>query len=204
MACWLMAPSHYLKHDLSWVRPNGIHAKVLWEDDLKIPFRKTVSKLHFENHIQIHQGSMSSRVVVWTHYNAVIMGAIASQITSLTIVYNRLFRRRSKKASKLRVTGLCAENSPGTGEFPAQMASNAENVSIWWRHHVWPVVVGDAKWDRVIKICGIHSPEWRCQLRAPVVLVIYRKAWTYDTWLNTPRGSLAFWGALRLMRIFLI
>ena len=93
---------------------------------------------------------------------------------------NRLFRRRSKKISKLRVTGVCAgihrgpvnsphkwrlkspasplftqpfiqtqikENikaprhwrlcgdSPGTGEFPAQMASNAENVSIWWRHH---------------------------------------------------------------------
>ena len=33
---------------------------------------------------------------------------------------NRLFRRRSKKTSKLRVTGLCAGNSPGTGEFPAQ------------------------------------------------------------------------------------
>ena len=48
---------------------------------------------------------------------------------------NRLFRRRSKKTSKLRVTGLWAWNSPGTGEFPAQMASNAENVSIWWRHH---------------------------------------------------------------------
>ena len=47
----------------------------------------------------------------------------------------RLIRRRSKKASKLRVTGHCAGNSPGTGEFPAQMASNAENVSIWWRHH---------------------------------------------------------------------
>ena len=49
---------------------------------------------------------------------------------------NRLFRRRSSKISKLRVTGLCAGNSPGTGEFPAQMASYAENVSIWWRHHV--------------------------------------------------------------------
>ena len=48
---------------------------------------------------------------------------------------NRLFRRKSKKTSKLRVTGLCAGNSPGTGEFPAQMASDAENVSIWWRHH---------------------------------------------------------------------
>ena len=43
---------------------------------------------------------------------------------------NRLSRRRSKKTSKLRVTGLCA------GIHPAQRASNAENVSIWWRHHV--------------------------------------------------------------------
>ena len=49
---------------------------------------------------------------------------------------NRLFRRRSKTTSKLCVTGLCAGNSPGTGEFPAQMASNTGNVYIWWRHHV--------------------------------------------------------------------
>ena len=48
---------------------------------------------------------------------------------------NRLFRRRSKKTSKLRVTGLCAGNSPGTGEFPAQMVSNVGSVSIWWRHY---------------------------------------------------------------------
>ena len=34
-----------------------------------------------------------------------------------------------------RFTGLCAGNSPVTDEFPAQMASNAENVSIWWHHH---------------------------------------------------------------------
>ena len=44
----------------------------------------------------------------------------------LDCLLDRLFRRRSKKTSKLRVTGLCAGNSPGTGEFPAQMASNAE------------------------------------------------------------------------------
>ena len=50
-------------------------------------------------------------------------------------LFSRLFELRSKKTSKLRVTGLCARNSPETGEFPAQMASNAENVSIWWRHH---------------------------------------------------------------------
>ena len=50
-------------------------------------------------------------------------------------LHNRLFRHRWKKTSKLRVIGLCVGNSPGTGEFPAQMASNAENASIWWRHH---------------------------------------------------------------------
>ena len=48
---------------------------------------------------------------------------------------NRVSRSRSKKTTKLRVTGLCAGNSPVTGEFPTQRASNAETVSIWWRHH---------------------------------------------------------------------
>ena len=79
-------------------------------------------------------------MIVNIHHIDVIMGTMASQITSLTIVLlNRLFGCRSKQKSKLRVTGLCAGNSPGTGEFPAQMASNAENVSIWWCHHVWRV-----------------------------------------------------------------
>ena len=50
-------------------------------------------------------------------------------------LFSRLIWCRSKKTSKLRVTGLCAGNSPVTGEFPAQMASNAEYVPIWWRHH---------------------------------------------------------------------
>ena len=55
---------------------------------------------------------------------------------------NCLFRLRSKKTSKLYVTGLCAGNSPGTGEFSAQMASNEENVSIWWRHNVHTALHG--------------------------------------------------------------
>ena len=48
------------------------------------------------------------------------MGAIGSQITSLTI-------------TQPFIQTQIKENVPG--EFPAQMASNAENVSIWWRHH---------------------------------------------------------------------
>ena len=39
---------------------------------------------------------------------------------------------------------LCGEFT-GTGEFPAQRASNAENVSIWWRHHDKPVFVFQMK-----------------------------------------------------------
>ena len=63
------------------------------------------------------------------------MGTMASQITSLTIVYSSVYSGADQRHQQLRVTGLCAGNSPVTSEFPAQMASNAENVSIAWRHH---------------------------------------------------------------------
>ena len=72
------------------------------------------------------------------HYSNVIIGAVASQIINHRIhdcLLNRLFRRRSTNISKLRVTGLCEGNSPVTGEFPSQRASNTVNGSIWWRHH---------------------------------------------------------------------
>ena len=54
---------------------------------------------------------------------------------------NRLFRSRSRKTSKLSVSGLCEGNSPMTGEFPAQRASNGENVSIRWRHHAYNNII---------------------------------------------------------------
>ena len=63
------------------------------------------------------------------------MSAMASQITGVTIVYWTVCSGAHQRKSKLRVTGLCEGNSPVTGEFPAQKASNAENISIWWRHH---------------------------------------------------------------------
>ena len=75
------------------------------------------------------------------------MSAMASQITSLTTVYSTVYsRRRSKKTQKFRVTGLCEGNSPVNGEFPAQRASDVENVSIWWRHH-----------ERVPRLAARHS-----------------------------------------------
>ena len=66
---------------------------------------------------------------------------------------NRLFRRRSKKSSKLRVTGFCVGNSPGSGEFPAQMASNVQNVSIWWRHHDY-ATLGEVELTYIRQLSG--------------------------------------------------
>ena len=64
------------------------------------------------------------------------MGVIASQITSLMIVYSTVYsdadqRKHQSSVSLAFVRGIHRD----TVEFPAQMASNAENVSIWWRHH---------------------------------------------------------------------
>ena len=62
---------------------------------------------------------------------------MASQITSLTSVYSIVYsgadQRKHQSSASL---ALCGEYT-GTGEFPAQMASYAETVSIWWRHHAW-------------------------------------------------------------------
>ena len=73
--------------------------------------------------------------IALSHYNDVIMSAMAPQITSLTIVIQPFIQAQIKENIKLRVTSLCEGNSPVTGEFPAQRASDAENVSIWWRQH---------------------------------------------------------------------
>ena len=83
----------------------------------------------------LNEGIHFPKAIERSHYSDVITGTIASQITSLTIVYLTVYSD-AEKTSKFRVTGLCAGNSPGTSEFPAQMASYAENVSIWWRYHV--------------------------------------------------------------------
>ena len=62
------------------------------------------------------------------------MGAMASQITSLTIVYSTVYSDADQRKHQRSASLACAGYSPVTGEFPAQMASNMENVSIWWRH----------------------------------------------------------------------
>ena len=71
------------------------------------------------------------------------MNAMASQITSLAIVYPAVYSGTDerKHQSSPSSAGLCEGDSPVTGEVPAQSA-NAENVSIWWRHHASLKVLG--------------------------------------------------------------
>ena len=85
--------------------------------------------------------------------------AMACQITRLTIVYST--RHWSKKTSKLSLTGLCDRNSPVTGEFPAQRASNTENVSISWRHHVFSTIRNLADNYNNCKFCFMLLTNFR-------------------------------------------
>ena len=99
---------------------------------------KISSKLHFRCNVCwssariFYRMCISTRITLhWRHNGCDSI----SNHQPHNYLLNRSCGRRSKKTSKLRVTGLCTGYSPVTGEVPAQRASNAENVSIWWRHH---------------------------------------------------------------------
>ena len=83
------------------------------------------------------------------HYNDVIMGEIASQITSRTIVYSTVYSDADqRKHQSFTSVAFCRE-------FTAQMCSNAEKVSIWWRHHVNPLLDVIDKQDYITWSCDI-------------------------------------------------
>ena len=89
----------------------------------------------------------------------------------------RLVRHWSKKTSKLRFPGLYAGNSPVTGEFPTQMASNAKNVFIWWCHHEkWPIII---------------QPTAACLPRAPSEPSLVPPSWpTWDAWSSEGKKTI--------------
>ena len=98
---------------------------------------------------------------------------------------SRLFGRTSKKTSKLRVTGLCAGNSPWSGEFPAQMASNAENVSIWWRHHAISVRQQKRSGDSTCAIISSINSNKRINVHEFNDIVPYLCSYAYLSISNT-------------------
>ena len=103
----------------------------------------------------------------------------------LDCLLKRLFRRRSKKTSKLRVTGVWGEFT-GYQWIPAQMTSNAENVSIWWRLH---------NFASTIMSWVIWVPFYRRQLNLiqPLVSTIIRPVKYLIKLLIHPQTSTTAW-----------
>ena len=178
-----------------------IVSKVVWTYELLIPdnfiFRQNLVEtrpilqaLVYYAMLSFIWGAMSLHSLWWRHNGCDSVWNHQPRHCLL----NRLFRRRSKKTWKLFVTGLCVGNSPGTGEFPAQMASYAENVSIWWRHHAgrvsYPkpqVKSGNKLIDNksnVVIIYAYHSVEINLTARPAVPQCNADIRYLFDVWIS--------------------
>ena len=104
----------------------------------------------------------------------------------LRCLLNCRIRPRSKNTPKLRVTGLCAGNLPVTGEFPAQRASNAENVSIWWRHHGISLMLPEQTTELPPRLsCCVGVKKCGCGRRYVLVSISATKV-QYFIYIMTP------------------
>ena len=117
----------------TWIRPN--HKQSIWlqmeEEARREPIMPYWSQgkgsygLYRDQYwfgLPLENTQLSTRTLQWRHNEQ----ENNPNHRRLECLHHRLFRRRSKKTSKLRVTGLCAAISPVTGEFPARRSSNAE------------------------------------------------------------------------------
>ena len=87
----------------------------------------------------------------------------------------RLFRRKSKKTSKLRVTGLCVGNSPGPVNSP----------------HKWPVMRKVVPFDDVIMFFCVHvCPLCTC-VNIPLTCLKLIQYYNMVRWISAP-GTMHF------------
>ena len=120
-------------------------------------------------------------IVSFSHYNDVIMSAIASQITNLTIVISTFYsgadqRKHQSFASLAFVRGIhrWPVNYPHKGQWRAK-------CSIWWRHHVFVVYV----------FCWLHEKSLLTHLPIHYTcnsfVDIYKPRWLVwpNRWINS-------------------
>ena len=113
---WL-APSWW--QTIIWSTDNLSRCWITVNRTSGITFQRKWSLNTFESYKTFSYMEMSSKISLQWHHNG--LDGVSNHQPRHCLL-SRLFGRRSKK-------------TPGTGEFPAQMASSAENISIWWRHH---------------------------------------------------------------------
>ena len=142
---------HFPDHIFKCISLMTVHCISIQTTQYNVPYNPINNKPALTNIMSWRLKRSSKRWPVhrchMVHYDDVIMGSIASPITSLTIFTQAFIQTQIKENIKaLRHWPLCDEFT-GTGEFPAQMASNAENVSIWWRHHALGIVWRPDLWS---------------------------------------------------------
>ena len=108
------------------------------------------------------------------------MGTMASQITGVSIVYSTVCedadqRKHQSSVSLALVRGI---HRLVTGEFPAQRASNAQHISIWWRHHRISIIVDDIQFVEAKQSMNITS-QYQCLALAWHHKLTYVSLWWY-------------------------
>ena len=107
-----------------------------------------------------------------------------SQITGFSIVCSAVWSGADQRKHQSYVLPAFVRV---TGEFPTQKASNAGDVSIWWRHHyirLWPCV---RVWGLAIGVgmsCHPCQP-FRCFVAGSLVLFVwhrFRQNYTSQPW----------------------
>ena len=91
-------------------------------------------------------------------YSMLMLWKCHSSSSLKLALLNHLLGHRSKKTSKLCITGLCERNPPMTGGF-SQRASKVQNVTIWWHHHdvLWKFLHLDALNSVLVEIISVHK-----------------------------------------------
>ena len=106
-------------------------------------------------------------IIAWTHYNDIIMGTMASQITSLALVYSTVYsdadqRKHQSSASLAFVRGI-------PRKCFHWMTSSCQPVTFHWKKHVFPGpqwVIECANVDRKMthRLSNIQTPVAAIQL----------------------------------------
>ena len=116
--------------------------------DFTYGYNSTVVMIHWiykKCFPDITMGGATTSSHIWSvlrfslyHYSDVIMRTMASQITSLTVVYSNVYsgadQMKHQSSTSLTFVGgihWWPVNSPQKGTV-----KNPGNVTIWWRHHV--------------------------------------------------------------------
>ena len=132
------------------------------------------------------------------------------------LTYLPLVPHRSKKTSKLCITGLCEGNSQVTGEFPTQRVSSTENVSIWCLTEIliktqnfsftkMHLNISSAKWQPLCP--GGDEFSWLSYMESPPTYhgshpcsVLCNQGWVHLSWSrSSPTPATLRWQSPRLL-----